>query len=124
MNLVSVYQIQFRGYRTRALRTLFHKINNDLLSLNHNSFCEIMSQVLLPCTPLTEFHLFNDRYAAINRQNDSQLLTKTFFVVFAINSTEKRPAFLAKTFFWSSPLIRPKIALNVWRRSFCLVAAC
>ena len=57
------------------------------------------------------FSCFNDRYAAINRRNDSHLLAKTFFVVFATDSSEKRSEFLAKTFlflFWSSPSIRLK----------------
>ena len=31
---MSVNQIQLRGYRTRALEILFHKINNDLMTIN------------------------------------------------------------------------------------------
>ena len=57
------------------------------------------------------FSFFNDRYVAINRRNDSHLLTKTFFCSLChrfaffflfwspINSVVKRPEFLAKTFF-------------------------
>ena len=69
---------------------------------------------------------FNDKYAAINRPNDShllgktcffglryqfgqkrpELLAKTFFLVFAIDSSEKRPEFLAKIFlFWSARMV-------------------
>ena len=44
------------------------------------------------------FFFFNDRYAPINRRND--------------------PPLQAKTFFWSSPSIRPKKRLNFWRRPF------
>ena len=40
----------------------------------------------------------NDRYAALNRRNESHLLAKLFFVVFATDSPEK--------------------SLNFWRRAF------
>ena len=53
---------------------------------------------------------FNDRYAAINRRNDSHLLAKTFFC-----SLCHRFAFF---FFFGLPSIRPKKGLNVWRRPF------
>ena len=33
INLVSVNQIQLRGFRTRALGTLLHKMNNDLMTI-------------------------------------------------------------------------------------------
>ena len=60
---------------------------------------------------------FNDRYAAINRQNDSYLLAKTFFVVFTTDSSEKKPEFLAKAFFlWSAGMVAPAgtlLGLNV-----------
>ena len=32
-NTVSVNQIQLRGFRTRALGTLFHKMNTDLMTI-------------------------------------------------------------------------------------------
>ena len=41
---------------------------------------------------------FNDRYAATNRRNDSHLMAKTLFVVFATDSSEKRPEFLFLSF--------------------------
>ena len=64
------------------------------------------------------FSFFNDRYAPINRRNDSHLLTKTFFcglrhqcgrkkamtfffLDFATDCSEKRLELLAKTFFFS-----------------------
>ena len=47
--------------------------------------------------PATIFSYFNDRYAVINRRNDSHLI------------------------FWSSPSIRPKKGLNFWRNLFCFV---
>ena len=73
-----------------------------------------------PARDLLSF--FNDRYAAINRWNDShlfflvfainsakkrhELLAKTFFLVFATDSRKKRPEFLAKTFlFWSAGMV-------------------
>ena len=65
---------------------------------------------------------FNDRYAAINRRNDSHLIfwssppiqpkkrpesmAKTFLLVFVINWIEKRPEFLAKIFpLWSARMV-------------------
>ena len=53
------------------------------------------------------FFFSNDRYAAINRQNASHRLAKTYFCLFfAINSVEKRPGFLAKPFlFWSAGMV-------------------
>ena len=33
---MSVNQIQFRGFRTRALGTLFHKMNNDLMTIRQS----------------------------------------------------------------------------------------
>ena len=70
---------------------------------------------LLPSGPRP---FFNDRYAAIKRRNDSHLQAKTFFVVFATDSSKKRPEFLAKNFFWTLPSIRPKKGLHFWRRPF------
>ena len=92
--------------------------------------------LLLPSGPRP---FFNDRYAAINRRNDSHLVTKTF-VVFAIYAAVKRPKFPAKTcflldfatdcsekrfellaktfFFWFSLSILPEKDLNFWRRPF------
>ena len=83
-------------------------------------------QPLLSSGP-RHFSFFNDRYAAKNRRNNSQLLAKTFFcglrhrfvrkrpdllakplpfLVFAINSAEKRPQFLAKAFLvWSAGMV-------------------
>ena len=87
---------------------------------------------------------FNDRYAALNRRNDSHLLAKTFllwssppirpkkrpeflaktFLVFAINSAEKSPEFLAKTFFyWSSPVILSKKRPEFLAKSFLFWSA-
>ena len=43
-------------------------------------------------------HFFSDKYAAINRRNDSHLVAKTFFLLFAIDSFKK--------------------SLKFWRRSF------
>ena len=70
------------------------------------------------CHPACDlFSFFNDTYAAIYRRNDSHLLAKTFFcsprhrfvfffLVFAINSAEKGPEFLAKIFlFWSAGMV-------------------
>ena len=72
------------------------------------------AKAFYPARDLISF--FNDRYAAINRQNDSHLVAKTFFVVFATDSSEKGPEFSAKTFFlfifWSTLSIRPKKGLN------------
>ena len=56
------------------------------------------------CHPARDFFsFFNNRYAAINRRNDSESQ--------------------AKTFLWSSPPIRPKKGQNFWRRLFFLVFA-
>ena len=54
---------------------------------------------------------FNDRYAAINRRNDSLLLAKTFFCVL-------RHRFVFFFLFWSSPSTRPKKGMNCWRKPF------
>ena len=52
------------------------------------------------------FFIFNCKYAAIKRRNDPHLLAKIFFLVFAINSAERRRKFLAKTFlFWSVGMV-------------------
>ena len=71
--------------------------------------------LLLSSGPLP-FLFFNEEYEAINRQNDFHLLAKTCLVVFAPDSSEKRPEFLTKTFFLVFAINRPKKGLNFWRR--------
>ena len=87
------------------------------------TFCCHPSRDLLLSTGPRPFSFFNDGFVAINRRNDSHLLTKTFFVVFATELFENRSQFLAKTFFLfflSLPSIWRKKSQNFWRRPFFL----
>ena len=78
------------------------------------------------------FFFCNNRYAAINRWKDPHLLVKTFFLIFVINSSKKRPELLAKIFLLlfflfaiNSPEIIPKFQTKTflfW--SAGMVAAC
>ena len=64
------------------------------------------------------FSFFNDRYAAINRRNDSHLLAKTFFCGLRDRFVRKKAWISGEDLFWSLPSIRAKKGLNCWRRPF------
>ena len=44
---MSVNQIQLRGFRTRALGTLFHKMNNDLMTIDNKWIWAVATRFVL-----------------------------------------------------------------------------
>ena len=100
--------VQFKDFLATKLKTQWHKTsshkvlpNNDTVRVQHlvqllwgrQSTARGPDAVHLGiftrpatfyCHPASDlFSFFNDRYAAINRRNDSYFVAKTFFVVFA-----------------------------------------
>ena len=71
---------------------------------------------LIVIRPTTLFSFFNDRYAGINRRNDSHIIFWSSLSIRpkkGLNFWRSPPPFV-----WSSPSIRPKKGLNFWLRSF------
>ena len=51
-----IYQIQLRGFRTRALGTLFHKMNNDLMTID-NKWIWAVAILIINCNIIKYYQL-------------------------------------------------------------------